>query len=102
MGGGERGRRIGIGKLFSWLFFSSISSRLKSLSLSTVLSVLDAELQGFVNDRSNVCYVEGPLRLYDRYDREKGTFYYVAADGNEVDGLNPHVMARILQMLIKE
>uniref|UniRef100_A0A915CJV2 NodB homology domain-containing protein n=1 Tax=Parascaris univalens TaxID=6257 RepID=A0A915CJV2_PARUN len=63
---------------------------------------INIDVDGFVNDRSNVCYVEGPLRLYDRYDREKGTFYYVTADGSEVDGLNPQVMARILQMLIKE
>ncbi|KHN73074.1 28S ribosomal protein S30, mitochondrial [Toxocara canis] len=63
---------------------------------------INIDVDGFVNDRSNVCYVEGPLRLYDRYDSAKGTYYYVTNDGSEVLGLNPRVMARILQMFIKK
>ncbi|VDK50654.1 unnamed protein product [Anisakis simplex] len=63
---------------------------------------INIDVKGFVNNRSNVCYVEGPLRLYDRFDSRRGNFYYLLADGTEVEGLNPQVMTRILQMFIKE
>lgn len=66
-------------------------------------SCFSSLLQGIINKRSNLCYVEGPLNLYDRYDRDKGAFEFgdVNADG-EVCNFNSHVLGRLTQMLVKD
>lgn len=53
-----------------------------------------------MNNKTNVCYVDGPLKLYDRYDSQTNKFYFIG--DTEVEGLNPKVLSRILQMLVKE
>lgn len=62
---------------------------------------INIDVDGFVNHRSNVCYVEGPLRLYDSFDSDSQRFYHLNGE-EEVEGLNPKVLSRILQMFIKD
>lgn len=55
---------------------------------------------GFVNNKHNLCYVEKPVQLYDEYTGEK--FYYKSSETNKLEeGLNPQVLTRILQMIMK-
>ncbi|MFH4973745.1 hypothetical protein AB6A40_000454 [Gnathostoma spinigerum] len=62
---------------------------------------INIDVKGFTNNRTNVCFVEGPLRLYDRYDPSLFKFY-CSTDKGEQEGLNPSVLSRILKMFIKD
>lgn len=61
---------------------------------------INIQVKGFVNDRSNVCYVEGPFLLYDGFDVKKNKIFHLENE-RQVDGLNPHVLKRLLQMFIR-
>lgn len=60
-------------------------------------------LQGIINKRTNLCYVEGPIDLYDRYDRDKGIFEFGEINTDrEVSSFNPYVLGRLMQMLVRD
>lgn len=61
---------------------------------------INVEVDGFINRKSNLCFIDGPYNLYDEYDDEKGQFMYENDNGKLVEGLNPKVMSRFLQMLM--
>ncbi|VDP14835.1 unnamed protein product [Heligmosomoides polygyrus] len=56
-------------------------------------------ISGFDNPKTNVCHVEPPIRLYDEF--REGKFYCATTEG-EKEGLNPQVLLRVLQMLLRE
>ncbi|EYC00915.1 hypothetical protein Y032_0112g336 [Ancylostoma ceylanicum] len=60
---------------------------------------INIECDGFDNPKTNVCHVESPIRLYDAY--RDGRFYHLTAEG-EKEGLNPKVLLRVLQMLLRD
>lgn len=57
---------------------------------------ININVSGFVNNRWNRCWFDGPYALYDTIDDE-GRFWH--SEG-KVEGLNPKVLSRILQMLL--
>jgi len=61
---------------------------------------INIEMDGFINRKSNLCLVDGPYNLYDEIDKETGNFKYEDENGELVDGLNPKVLTRFLQMLM--
>uniref|UniRef100_A0AC35U8Z4 39S ribosomal protein L37, mitochondrial n=1 Tax=Rhabditophanes sp. KR3021 TaxID=114890 RepID=A0AC35U8Z4_9BILA len=63
---------------------------------------INVDLPEFVNDRSNVCYVDGPYKLYDEFDDQTTTFYHHDKDGKKQKGLNSEVLNRILQLVVKD
>ncbi|EJD74756.1 hypothetical protein LOAG_17972 [Loa loa] len=67
--------------------------------LNTLL--INVDIEGIINKRSNLCYVEGPLNLYNRYDHDKGTFEFGETD-TKVNNFNPHVLGRLMQMLVRD
>lgn len=48
--------------------------------------------------------MEGPLNLYDQYDRDKGTFEFGEKNSTdaEISNFNPHVLGRLMQMLVRD
>lgn len=60
---------------------------------------INIECDGFDNPKTNVCHVEPPIRLYDEF--REGKFYCATTEG-EKEGLNPQVLLRVLQMLLRE
>lgn len=74
--------------------------------LSTLL--INVEVEGIVNSRINLCYVEGPINLYDNYDRDRRKFGHIAPSGSDdlhpsyKEGINPSVLQRILQMIVRD
>ncbi|KAL3998806.1 Mitochondrial 28S ribosomal protein S30 (PDCD9) family protein [Acanthocheilonema viteae] len=69
--------------------------------LNTLL--INVDIEGIINKRSNLCYVEGPVNLYDRYDRDKGIFEFGEINTDrEVSSFNPHVLGRMMQMLVRD
>ncbi|VDD91149.1 unnamed protein product [Enterobius vermicularis] len=65
------------------------------------LNTIAINVDGFINDRCNVCYVEGPFRLYDIYQEKEEKFLYFEG-GKQIEGLNPHILQRLLQMFIRD
>uniref|UniRef100_A0A914YY21 Uncharacterized protein n=1 Tax=Panagrolaimus superbus TaxID=310955 RepID=A0A914YY21_9BILA len=61
---------------------------------------INVEMDGFLNRRSNFCLVDGPHNLYDEYDSETQHYKHFNESGELVDGLNPHVLSRYLQMIM--
>uniref|UniRef100_A0A1I7ZCS1 39S ribosomal protein L37, mitochondrial n=1 Tax=Steinernema glaseri TaxID=37863 RepID=A0A1I7ZCS1_9BILA len=59
---------------------------------------INIDVDGFVNDRSNVCFVDGPHPLFVE-EKETGE-----GEGKTktVKKVNQHVLSRILQMVLKE
>ncbi|VDM07031.1 unnamed protein product [Wuchereria bancrofti] len=71
--------------------------------LNTLL--INVDIEGIINKRSNLCYVEGPLNLYDRYDCDKGIFEFGKKNDTDteiVNNFNPHVIGRLMQMLVRD
>jgi predicted RNA binding protein with dsRBD fold (UPF0201 family) len=60
---------------------------------------INMELREFVNEKNNVCYVDGPYNLYDNF--EDGVFTHSDEMGAAVEGLNKHVLSRFLQMIVR-
>lgn len=61
---------------------------------------INVEMEGFLNRRSNICLVDGPYNLYDEFDAETKQYKHIDVNGQLVDGLNPHVLSRYLQMIM--
>uniref|UniRef100_A0A0N5ALC7 28S ribosomal protein S30, mitochondrial n=1 Tax=Syphacia muris TaxID=451379 RepID=A0A0N5ALC7_9BILA len=59
---------------------------------------INIDVKGFVNERSNVCYIEGPFALYDEIEEEK---FFHFENGTKIEGLNQHVLKRLVQMFLR-
>ncbi|VDN06744.1 unnamed protein product [Thelazia callipaeda] len=70
--------------------------------LNTLL--FNVDIEGIINKRCNLCYVEGPINLYDRYDSAKDRFESTQTTGRDVEKsqFNQHVLGRIMQMIVKD
>uniref|UniRef100_A0A915PFN4 28S ribosomal protein S30, mitochondrial n=1 Tax=Setaria digitata TaxID=48799 RepID=A0A915PFN4_9BILA len=65
--------------------------------------VINVDIEGIINKRSNLCYVEGPINLYDRYDCSTGEFEFHKKTGSDmITSFNPHVLGRLMQMLVRD
>jgi hypothetical protein len=64
----------------------------------TIFPYLYPYILGFDNPRTNFCCVEGPFMLYDAFDQRTKSFSHRNIMGKREQGLNKHVLKRLLQM----
>ncbi|VDN19464.1 unnamed protein product [Gongylonema pulchrum] len=70
--------------------------------LNTLL--INVDIEGIINKRVNLCYVEGPFNLYDEYNHSTGMFHFHQKSGSDEAGnqFNLHVLGRLMQMIVRD